>query len=152
MAAADRQIQHLIHRYAELLDAGDLDGVGQLFEHARYGAGDGALVMTGDQVAEVNKSLVILYEDGTPRTKHVTSNLILEVDEEAGTAASRSYFTVLQQVGVGPLQPIVAGRYHDRFERVAGAWRFSERRIFVDLAGDLSRHLRSVPGQIKKGD
>ena len=132
MAAANRQIQHLIHRYAELLDAGDLDGVGRLFEHARYGAGDGALVMTGDQVAEVNKSLVILYEDGTP-----------------GTAASRSYFSVLQQVGDGPLQPIVAGRYHDRFERVAGAWRFSERRIFVDLAGDLSRHLRST---IKQGD
>ena len=100
--------------------------------------------MTGDQVAAVNKSLVILYEDGTPRTKHVTTNLILEVDENAGTAASRSYFTVLQQVGDAPLQPIVAGRYHDRFECVAGAWRFSERRIFIDLTGDLSRHLRTV--------
>jgi 3-phenylpropionate/cinnamic acid dioxygenase small subunit len=149
VAAADRQIEHLIHRYAELLDAGDLDGVGKLFKHARYGAGDGPLAMTGDQVAEVNKSLVILYEDGTPRTKHVTTNLILEVDEEAGTAAARSYFSVLQQVGDAPLQPIVAGRYHDRFERVARAWRFSERRIFVDLVGDLSRHLRS---EIKKGD
>jgi hypothetical protein len=70
--------------------------------------------------------------------------LILEVDEEAGTAAARSYFSVLQQVGDGPLQAIVAGRYHDRFERVDGAWRFSERRIFVDLTGDLSHHLRTT--------
>ena len=33
---------------------------------------------------------VIIYEDGTPRTKHVTTNLAIEVDEEAGTAVSRS--------------------------------------------------------------
>jgi hypothetical protein len=35
---------------------------------------------------------VIVYEDGTPRTKHPISNLAIEVDEEAGAAVSRSYF------------------------------------------------------------
>ena len=57
------------------------------------------------------------YPDGTPRTKHVTTNLIVEVDDDAGTATGRSYFTVLQAVPGLPLQPIVAGRYHDRFVR-----------------------------------
>ena len=41
-----------------------------------------------------------------------------------------------------PLQPIIAGRYSDRFERVDGVWRFSERIIHPELYGDLSHHLR----------
>jgi hypothetical protein len=83
------------------------------------------------------------YEDnGTPHTKHVTTNLMVNVDEEAGTATARSYFTVLQALPDSlALQPIIAGRYHDRFEKVDGAWRFSERRMLVDLVGDLSQHL-----------
>jgi 3-phenylpropionate/cinnamic acid dioxygenase small subunit len=148
---ARREIEALIYGYAERMDAGDLDGVGRLFDNARYGTGEGELPLSGAQVAEINKHLVILYEDGTPRTRHVTSNLILELDETAGVATSRSYFTVFQQAEDAPLAPIVAGRYHDRFEHADGAWRFSERRIFIDLMGDLSRHLRSVPKQMQSG-
>ena len=32
-------ITALVYRYAELIDAGDLDGVAGLFEHATWGAG-----------------------------------------------------------------------------------------------------------------
>jgi hypothetical protein len=81
------------------------------------------------------------YPDGTPGTKHVTTNLILDIDEEEGTASARSYFTVLQAVPGLPLQPIVAGRYHDRFERDADGWYFSERRFLVELVGDVSHHM-----------
>ncbi len=149
MPDARTEIEALLFGYAERLDAGDLDGVGELFEHARYGSGEGELPLSGAEVAEINKHLVILYEDGTPRTRHVTTNLILDIDEAAGTAASRSTFTVFQQAPGAGLEAIVAGRYHDRFERAGGAWRFSERRIFVDLVGDLSRHLRTVPPQMR---
>jgi hypothetical protein len=46
------------------------------------------------------------------------------------------------------LQTIVSGRYHDRFERRDGQWRFVERRVHTELVGDLSRHLRrSEPGR-----
>ena len=85
---------------------------------------------------------LIVYDDGTPRTKHITSNLAIEVDEAAGTAVSRSYFTVLQALPDMTLQPIVSGRYEDRFERRDGQWRFVERRVRTDLVGDVSRHLR----------
>jgi hypothetical protein len=37
---------------------------------------------------------------------------------------------------------IASGRYHDRFERREARWRFAERRVRVDLVGDVSRHLR----------
>jgi 3-phenylpropionate/cinnamic acid dioxygenase small subunit len=86
-----------------------------------------------------------MHEDGTPRTKHVTTNVLIEVDDVAGTAVARSYFTVLQAAeGLG-LQTIVAGRYRDRFERHDGEWRFAERRFTTDLIGDVSRHLLAGP-------
>ena len=84
----------------------------------------------------------MIHDDGTPRTKHVTTNLAIDVDEEAGTAVSRSYFTVLQALPDLALQPIVSGRYYDRFERHEGHWRFVETRVRTDLVGDVSRHLR----------
>jgi hypothetical protein len=83
-----------------------------------------------------------IYEDnGTPHTKHVTTNAIIEVDEGADAASARSYYTVMQQTKALPLQPIIAGRYHDTFKRIDGAWWFDTRIMFVDLMGDLSQHL-----------
>ncbi len=81
-----------------------------------------------------------LYEDGTPRTKHVTTNAIIEV-ENNDHASARSYYTVFQQLDDFPLQPIIAGRYQDSFHRMDGRWWFERRTMFVDLLGDLSRHL-----------
>jgi hypothetical protein len=37
---------------------------------------------------------------------------------------------------------VLSGRYHDRFERVDGAWRWRERFVYPDLEGDLGRHMR----------
>ncbi len=132
----------LIHTYAERLDTGDLDGVAQLFEHATWGSPGRGEALRGTAQVRRGYDGVILYEDGTPRTKHVISNVTLDVDEVMGSATARSYFTVLQAVADLPLQPIIAGRYHDAFERVEGQWRFSERVIIPDLIGDLSHHLR----------
>ena len=90
---------------------------------------------------------MILHDDGTPRTKHVVTNLVIEVDETAGTAAARSYFTVLQATEMLPLQVIVAGRYEDRFVRVDRQWRFSDRLVHMDLVGDVSCHIRGDGGE-----
>ena len=40
-----------------------------------------------------------------------------------------------------PLQPIIAGRYHDTFHCIDGEWWFDTRIMLVDLPGDLSQHL-----------
>ncbi len=65
--------------------------------------------------------------------------------EVSGSSASGSaYFTVLQAVPGLPLQTIAAGRYEDRFTRDEGGWRFAERRVTVDLVGDVSHHLRTT--------
>ena len=142
MKARD-EISQLIFAYAERMDHGDFAGVGALFEHASYGAANAPPMRGASAVEKILRELVILYEDGTPRTKHVTTNLVVELGPKEHTASARSYFSVLQGVPDAPLQTIVSGRYQDRFEQTASGWRFAERRVFMDLVGDLSRHLRS---------
>jgi 3-phenylpropionate/cinnamic acid dioxygenase small subunit len=140
--SSHRAIENLIATYAELVDDGDFAGVGILLADATFTGGSGS-VSGGDAIEKMLRDNVIIYEDGTPRTKHVTTNVAIEVDEEAGTAVSRSYFTALQALGDLALQPIVSGRYHDRFERRDGRWRFVQRHVRTDLLGDVSRHLRA---------
>ncbi len=146
--ASLRAIERLIFDYAERIDRGDLDGIAELLADARVAVGDGPPQAQGrDAVRELYRRSVRIHADGTPRTQHLTTNLLIEVDEEAGTAHARAYFTVLQGLGGFPLQIVVAGRYRDRFARVGSTWRFAERRIFLDHVGDLSRHLHpGAPG------
>ena len=63
------------------------------------------------------------------------------MDESGNTALARSYYTVFQQVDDFPLQAIISGRYRDTFQLIDGRWWFDTRTMFVDLVGDLSRHL-----------
>lgn len=136
-----RAIENLIAAYAELVDDGDFAGLGRLLADATF-AGSGAPVSGPHAIEQMFRDMLIVYDDGTPRTKHVTTNVIIDVEEKAGTAIARAYFTVLQALPGLPLQPIVSGRYRDRFDRRDGQWRFAERRVRIDLTGDLSRHLR----------
>lgn len=140
-AEADRAaITALIMGYAERLDAGDLAAVAAYFAEATYRSAEGGAYRGAAAVRAILERLVILY-DGVPRTQHVTTNLVIELAGD--TAAARSCFTVLQGAPGAPLQPIVAGRYRDQFVRGDGGWRFADRLIFMDLVGDLSRHLRT---------
>lgn len=145
MADSAREIENLLYTYAERIDGGDLEGVADLFEHGRIlPSPDAPREMSFDGregVLGMYKAATRLYADGTPRTRHVTSNVIIEVDDDAGTAKSRSYYTVLQKTDALALQPIICGHYHDTFQRRAGTWWFETRTMFIDLMGDLSQHL-----------
>ncbi|MFE2471071.1 nuclear transport factor 2 family protein [Streptomyces mirabilis] len=145
-ASSHRAIENLIARYAELVDGGDFAGLGVLLADATF-TGSGEPVSGRDAIEKMFQDTVILYEDGTPRTHHVTTNVAIEVDEQTGTAISRSYVTVLQALPDLPLQPVAGGRYHDRFERRAGQWRFVERQVRINLVGDVRRHLRQAGAQ-----
>ena len=141
-----RAIENLVVSYAQLVDSGDFDALGALLAEAAFGGDTGGTVTGARAIAELFRSMVRVYDDGTPRTKHVTTNIRVDVDEANGTADSESYVTVFQALPGMALQPIVAGRYRDRFERRAGEWRFAERRFTTDLVGDVSRHLLVDPG------
>ena len=124
VAAARREIERLIYHYAELQDAADWDAIAEMFEHGDFLA-DSGVGWRGKEIAERRTANVLTYDDGTPRTRHVTTNLTIEVDPERGEASAESCYTILQGPPALPLQPIAAGRYIDRFERVDGRWRFS---------------------------
>lgn len=140
-----RAIEGLLHEYARRVDAGDFDGVGALFEEATFRSEtpDGIVTLEGsEQVAGAMRATVRVRDDGTPGTRHLVTNVTVDVDGDAATASS--CFTVLQEID-GDLNTIVAGRYEDRFERASGGWGFADRLVRTDLVGDVSRHLRRNP-------
>src|ERR671919_797960 len=88
-------IRALINEYAERIDAGDLDGVAALFADATWGSPGRGAPLRGTEQVRRGYDGVILYE-GSPCTKHVISNVTIEVSADGAAATARSYFTVLQ--------------------------------------------------------
>jgi hypothetical protein len=80
-----------------------------------------------------------------PGTKHLITNVAVEVDDDRTLAMARSYYTAFQARPDLPLQPILAGRWHDRFERKDDHWQFTDRLIYTDLVGDLRFHIKGLP-------
>ncbi len=141
MPSSTLQIQNLISTYAFLVDDGDFSGLGGLLDTANFTLGAATARGKAD-IERLAESVLQIFADGTPRTSHVTTNILLDIDEDAGTAQSRSYFTVMQQTDDFPLQPVASGRYRDTFERRDGKWSFASRDVSTDLVGDVSHHVK----------
>lgn len=143
MSNSHAAIANILYRYAELIDAGDFDGIGRLFQHAVLESEGTGMRTRGEKaIARQYHETTRLHPDsGTPKTKHVITNLHIEVDEAAGSGECRAYYTVLQATERLPLQPVITGRYHSGFRRVEGEWRIVRHKFFVDQVGDLSQHL-----------
>jgi uncharacterized protein (TIGR02246 family) len=137
----EEEIRALVCAYAEHLDAGDFDGVAALFADGVFRSARGGEPRVGRDAVRAMYDAVVVYDDGTPRTRHVLGNIEVDCDAIAGTATARCTFTVLQAVSTGTLQVVLAGRYHDSFARLDGVWRFAERTVFPDLLGDLNGHM-----------
>jgi 3-phenylpropionate/cinnamic acid dioxygenase small subunit len=133
------EIEALVYGYAERIDAGDMDGVVDLFAHATWRSGATGETLPDAAAVRAVYDRIALYDDGTPRTKHLITNLVLDID--GTTATGRCSFSVLQGVVPGePLRFVVAGRYVDRFERGPDGWRFADRLFVAQLSGDQSAH------------
>jgi 3-phenylpropionate/cinnamic acid dioxygenase small subunit len=140
-------VTELLYRYAELIDAGDFDGVGALLSRATFGGTASGGASGGEVIAKLFAKTTRRYPEhgNTPRTRHLVLNPIVEVDGD--TAVARSTFCVVQDTETLPLQPIVVGRYADAFARDEGGWYFTERRVDVQMVGDVSAHLMVDPRQ-----
>jgi len=143
-------ITELLYRYAELIDAGDFDGVGQLLARSTFGGPASGSVSGAEKIAMLFAKTTRRYPEygNTPRTRHLVLNPIVEISAER-TASSRSTFCVVQDTETVPLQPIVVGRYFDAFscdpaDGPAG-WHFTERKVEVQMIGDVSAHLMVDP-------
>jgi hypothetical protein len=67
-ASSFRAIENLMAAYAELVDRGDFAGVGTLLSAATF-TGGGPSVRGAAAIETMLRNTVILYDDGTPKTK-----------------------------------------------------------------------------------
>jgi 3-phenylpropionate/cinnamic acid dioxygenase small subunit len=143
MRSADRTaIANLIFRYARYVDTAQYEALGALFADAVITANKTSQRFTGAaQVREYWRLSNRRFEDGTPRTHHVVTNLEFEEGGAPGSVRVNSCFTVLQATVKIPLQPIACGRYQDLFDQGPEGWRFRSKHIEVTLLGDMSDHL-----------
>jgi SnoaL-like domain len=145
LLASQREIEQLIYRMGYHLEAGDFDAVGELLAHATFGADKiGRKMFTGkDEISAQYARTNIVYPEGGRRTKEVYTNIVVDIDLDAQTAASVTSFTVAQQVPGEAFELLVAGRYEDEWERVDERWRWSDRYVVAQYHNDLNRHMRS---------
>jgi hypothetical protein len=143
-AVPSRVIENLIATYAFLVDDGEFAKLGDLLADADFSLNGGPAVSGREAIERLARETLQTYDDGTPRTSHVTTNIIIEADEREGTATSSSYFTVFQSLPGFPLQAIASGRYHDRFQKHNGRWRFTQRLVTTSFTGDVSHHVRTA--------
>jgi hypothetical protein len=134
------EIENLLARYCETYDAGDFVAYAELFAHGRVTGPTGAFETT-DEIVAYHQQNCLLY-DGSPMTRHVTTNVEIHVDAETATATSRSYVTIFQATPTFPLQAIFVGQYLDEFAKFDGTWWFTTRTAVPHLVGDLSAHAR----------
>jgi len=149
---ARQVIEETLYRYAEAIDTADIETVGQIFAAGALIHDDGTETRGPKAIFDLYSNLIIFYDaDGnevpyarracTPRTKHVTTNLIIEFDVELNVANARSYFTVYQTINDNNVI-IAGGRYADRFEYDPYGWHLIERKIHIENRGDMSHHLK----------
>lgn len=137
--AIESDIRRLLAAYAHNLDHGDVDANAELLAHARLKVID-TVVSGRDEIAHFLRTNLQYHPDGTPRTWHAVSNILIDID--SGTrASSASYFTVHQEAPGLPLQPIVTGRHLDTFELHDSVWRFASREVDPRLFGDIGQHV-----------
>ena len=144
------EIKKLIYRYADHIDRGELAAVAALFARGKIiaidGDGNDQDIIGEAAIHVMYSAFTRLYPDsGTPHTLHMTSNVMVDVDDSGTVASAQFYAMVFQSVDTLPLQPIIGVRYYDAFEKTADGWHFVQRKIEPLLSGDLSQHLLQAP-------
>jgi len=143
MSSAATEIPVLLARYADAFDAGDFDGAARLFDGGCVVVG-GEDVVGAIEIAAMWRAHVHIYADGTPRTRHLVSNVAIMVSPDGRTAECRSQWTVLQQLSGEPLKLVGTGRYEDLFRQDGQRWTFARRTYGpVDFWGDAAGHLKA---------
>jgi hypothetical protein len=136
-------IQRLINIYFALVDGGDFEAAGALFDLAEmnYPITGRRIDCDGKAVAALMRSYVKLHgPDQRVLTRHHSGNLIIEPDGVDAATASCSAI-IFQATTSLPLQPIAVASYHDRFAKQDGVWFFTRREMQMNLTGNLSEHL-----------
>ena len=148
----ERAILNLIAQYTHYVDQAQFDKLGDLFAKGTLITAFNSPKGKEALVKHMENNLQV-YPDGTLRTNHVTTNIVLNIDETAGTATAQSYLTLFQANPDNnfPLQAILTGTYHDKFAFADNEWYFLSRELVVGLVGDISNHAKSGSSESQTG-
>jgi 3-phenylpropionate/cinnamic acid dioxygenase small subunit len=132
-------IRNLLATYSYLLDSADYPRWAALFGE------DGTLEVNGEVWARGEKEIARKQSDymaASPKPitgfsgdhiyRHMTTNIHITVSEDAGTAEAEAFFFVLHVDKGTPAMIRGGGRYHDKFTKVSGFWRFAAKRLVYD--------------------
>ncbi len=144
------ELRQLVDRYADAVDRRDGAALAALFDP------HGAVVMLagGDPVGSrwAGADLPALLDSlaGYERTFHHVGGAVFEPEEggAGGGAVGRAHCLAhhYQRTESGPVDLVMALRYHDRFRRQPdGAWRIAERRVELEWTELHPAHPRRRP-------
>lgn len=129
-------IADLITRYAALSDAGDWDGLAQLYTE------DGRMSrpLAPDDFISGRAAILAGFRSRPRRaSRHLVANILVTLeDEQRARASSQILLFTGSAAGDGgpPVQstaPPLVGSYADVLVKTAGGWRFAERRGSLDF-------------------
>ena len=70
----EEEIRNLMNEYCYAIDSGDFVTFAKLFQNAEW-------IAEGKKPSNESANNIIIYEDGTPKTKHTITNISINVDE-----------------------------------------------------------------------
>lgn len=122
-------IHQLFVDYGRYLDAGDIDAYASLFTE------DGEVLLgpmgRTQGRANIHALMSKVLEGRVGTSYHIIGSPQVVIDGDEAT--SEVMWTVIQRDPEGKPRLTSMGRHVDRLRRENGAWRFAERRGFVDL-------------------
>jgi hypothetical protein len=134
MGSDHEQIMRLINVYSYHVDKREFDELGALLAHATFWLSWPAEgIETGEiRGEEAIKRYYAEHLAARRPSRHVITNVVIDV---AGDGESASAYAYLTSVGHPPEGPAVllSGHYEDRFEKVDGAWRFTQKACIMEL-------------------
>jgi ketosteroid isomerase-like protein len=127
-------IARLVHAYTDLVAKGDLDGIANLFIHGAV-SGDAHPVPAVGRAAvlELYRATLASSAGGPRRLRVATTDLQMQINDTAGTAACVSRFTVRPSDAGDTDTVLFEGRYLDEFARFDGEWAFTRRHVALDM-------------------
>ena len=142
-------ITDLAVRYGEYVDDHNAAGLRELFtDDARFHSANG--LMDGNGIEGIMQHLAGRW-DIIQTSFHITHGHVIEVDSGDRDQATGVLFSHAEVVREGT--PMISAlRYDDRYRRIDGTWRFSERKLsffyYVEASGYIADLMTDTPVRV----
>ena len=157
----ENALRSLIHRSTRLQDAGNVEGLAELFSRGEIVfAGVGEVFAGTEGVRALMRRHLFYDANGnhanpellyaTGRALHFVSNIDIFAGAD-GSLGAESHFLIVQQHGASPPQIIIGGRYRDSFAQAEGVFYIQRRIVEVHFIGETGAYLNAHPwGQLSR--